>query len=214
MFIKSFVPHGILLLLALLALSLNSAYADNIKALPTECQTDCASQYGQILGVSRRGVEAYSNCQSRCVVYEPNHWKGTYTGIRWQCVEYARRWLLINKGAIYGDVDIAAEIWNRINYLTDVKTNKTLPLESHLNGSKQPPQVGDLLIYARAFNETGHVAVVIDVDYKDGAIEVGEQNYNNEPWPGDFSRKIDLVKKGDNYWLLDAYLLGWKHINN
>ena len=93
-------------------------------------------------------------------------------------------------------------------------TNKALPIESHLNGSKQPPQVGDLLIYAKAFNDTGHVAVVIDADYGNGVIEVGEQNYNNEPWSEDFSRKIELVRKGDNYWLLDGYLLGWKHANN
>ena len=148
------------------------------------------------------------------MIYEPNHLKGTYTGIKWQCVEYARRWLLINKGAIYGDVDIAADIWNNIDYLTDVSTNRAFPLESHLNGSKQPPQVGDLLIYARAFNDTGHVAVVIDTDYGNGVIEVGEQNYNNEPWPEDFARKIELVRKGDNYWLLDGYLLGWKHVRN
>ena len=211
MLINSAIPHRILFPVILLALSLNNAYAGNVEGMPVECQTDCVSPYGNVLGTSKRGVAAYSNCHSDCVIFEPNHWKGTYTGIKWQCVEYARRWLLINKGAVYGDVDIAADIWNNIDYLTDVATKKAIPLESHLNGSRQPPQVGDLLIYARAFNDTGHVAVVIDTDYANGVIEVGEQNYNNEPWPEDFARKIELVRKGDNYWLLDGYLLGWKH---
>ena len=214
MLVNAVTPHRILLLVILLALSLDNAYADNAEGMPVECQTDCVSPYGKVLGTSKRGVEAYSNCQSDCVIYEPNHWKGTYTGIKWQCVEYARRWLLINKGAIYGDVDIAADIWNNIDYLTEVATNRVIPIESYLNGSKQPPQVGDLLIYAKAFNDTGHVAVVIDADYENGVIEAGEQNYSNEPWPEDFSRKIELVRKGDNYWLLDGYLLGWKHARN
>lgn len=204
-----------LLLFMLLAYALNFTYADSAeKELPTECQTDCISPYGRLLGTSAGDVEAYSNCQSKCVIFEPNKWEGTYTGIKWQCVEYARRWLLVHKGAVYGDVDIAADIWDKIDELTHVATKTKLPLESHLNGSKQPPRVGDLLIYARAFNGTGHVAVVTDVDYEKGIVEVGEQNYQNAPWHEDYARTIELIRKGDNYWLLDGYLLGWKHIKN
>ena len=213
MIVRAGTSSRCLLLLLLSSLLLNNARAGNDKQLPSECQADCVSPYGNVLGVSKRGVEAYSNCHSRCVIYDPNHWKGAYTGIKWQCVEYARRWLLIKKGAIFGDVDIAADIWNNINHLTDISTDSPLPLASHVNGSKQPPQVGDLLIYASEFNDTGHVAVVIDTDFEDGVIEVAEQNYNNEPWPDDYSRKINLVRHEGNYWLLDKYLLGWKHLS-
>ena len=208
------VFNRVLLFLLYIGLSLNDAFAGTSEELPFECQIDCVSPYSKILGTSKRGVEAYSNCNPSCVIYEPNYWEGTYTGIKWQCVEYARRWLLFNRGVVYGDVDIAADIWNNIDHLTEVATNKIIPLESYLNGSRKPPQVGDLLVYAKAFHNTGHVAVVIEVDIKGGVINVGEQNYNNDPWPGGFSRKIELIKKGDNYWLLDAYLLGWKHSNN
>ncbi len=204
-----------LLLSILLGLPIAAATADSPnREIPVACQTDCVAPYGKVLGVSTGGVEAYSNCQSNCVIFEPNKWKGTYTGIKWQCVEYARRWLLVHKGAVYGDVDIAADIWDKIDHLTHVASNRKIPLESHLNGSKQPPRVGDLLVYARAFYNTGHVAVVTDVDYENGVIEVGEQNYNNEPWPEDYARTIELITKGDNFWLLDAYLLGWKHVIN
>jgi hypothetical protein len=118
----------------------------------------------------------------------------------------------MNKGATFSEVDIAADIWHKINYLTDVATNKKLPLESHLNGSKIPPGIGDILVYDESYYDTGHTAIVVDVDYEGGVIEVGEQNYHNEPWPREFSRKIELVKKGNNYWLLDEDLIGWKHI--
>ncbi|MGB7930671.1 MAG: CHAP domain-containing protein [Gammaproteobacteria bacterium] len=201
-----------LIIFVLLVPAFNRASAENaIKELPVACQTGCKSPYGKILGSSPRGIEAYSNCQSGCVIFEPNQWNGTYTGIKWQCVEYARRWLLVNTGTVYGDVDIAADIWDRIDHLTDVKTKKPIPLETRLNGSTQAPEVGDLLIYAKAFNGTGHVAVVTGIDIKNGLIEVSEQNFNNESWPDDYARKIMLISKGGNYWLLDGYLLGWKH---
>jgi len=198
----------------LLSLSLHTTYANTAEELPIECKTDCATPYGEVLGVSPGGINAYSNCQDSCVNPERNTWKNTYTGIKWQCVEYARRWLLVNKGAVYDDVDTAADIWNEIDHLTDVESNRSLPLESRLNGSEHAPQVGDLLIYASAFHGTGHVAVVTDVDIANGFIEVGEQNYNNEPWPADFARKIHLFKTNNNYWLIDESLIGWKHLTN
>jgi hypothetical protein len=203
-----------LLSFLLLSLALNIACANDAKQLPEQCRIDCTTPYGETLGASSDGVEAYSNCRSGCVNPEHNTLKHTYTGIKWQCVEYARRWLLANKGAVYGDVNTAADIWNEINYLTDVSSNRSLPLESRANGSANPPQTGDLLVYASAFHGTGHVAVVTAVDEVNGLIEVGEQNYSNEPWPGDFARKIELVRKGADYWLMDEYLIGWKHITD
>lgn len=211
---ERYAINSIRIFVVFFGFSLYNAFAATPAELPFECQTDCSSPYGKVLGVSKRGIQAFSNCNSRCVIYEPNYLEGTYTGIKWQCVEYARRWLLVNRNAVYGDVDIAADIWDKIDHLTEIATNKKLPLESHLNGSKQPPQVGDLLVYAKEFHNTGHVAVVVDVDIRGGVIEVGEQNYDNAPWPGEFSRKIELIKNGDSYWLLDAYLLGWKHAKN
>lgn len=201
-----------LLFIVLLAPVFNTACADNAnKEIPAACRTGCKTPYGKVLGKSPRGIEAYSNCLPGCVIFEPNRWKGTYTGIKWQCVEYARRWLLINTGAVYGDVDIAADIWGRIDHLTDVKTNRQIPLEARLNGSPQAPEVGDLLIYAQAFHGTGHVAVVTGVDVKHGLIEVSEQNYDNQSWPDDYARTIAFIRKEGHYWLLDGYLLGWKH---
>jgi hypothetical protein len=81
-----------LLLLALLAFVTLSGFTKNTtKGIPAACQSRCNSPYGEVLGKSPRGIEAYSNCQSGCVIFEPNKWNGTYTGIKWQCVEYARR---------------------------------------------------------------------------------------------------------------------------
>ena len=183
------------------------------KPLPIACTAKCKTPYGEVLGRSPSNVEAYSNCSSACVVFIPNTVDRTYTGIKWQCVEYARRWLLINRGAVFGDVDIAADMWNKIDHLTRVSDQITIPLVAHLNGSEQPPQVGDLLIYAKTFNDTGHVAVVTAVEPEQNLIKVGEQNFNNQRWPGSYARQIEYIKKNGGYWMLDPYLLGWKHVS-
>jgi hypothetical protein len=179
--------------------------------LPEACSAGCVTEYGQVLGVTPGGVEAYSNCDADCVISDPNTYEGTYTGIKWQCVEFARRWLLNNQGAVYGDVDVAADIWNEIDHLQRVADDTRVPLESYPNGSEKAPAVGDLLIYSREYLGTGHVAVVTEVDREAGTLRVAEQNFVNSPWPGHYARELALVKRDGRYWVLDAYLLGWKH---
>jgi glutathionylspermidine amidase/synthetase len=180
-------------------------------ALPQSCRTDCVTPYGEILGVASGDVPTYSNCNAKCVVREPNRVNGTYTGIKWQCVEFARRWLLDNKGAVFGDVDTAADLWE-IGFFTRVSDGTQLALLTFLNGSFRAPQVGDLLIYTKEYLNTGHVAVVTDVDLEAGFVEVAEQNFLNQKWPEDYARRIDFVHKDNRYWILDQYLLGWKRM--
>ena len=79
--------------------------------LPQACTESCVTPYGVVLGMTADGVKSYSNCQAQCVVFDPNQIEGTYTGIKWQCVEFARRWLIQNRGMTFGDVDVAADIW-------------------------------------------------------------------------------------------------------
>lgn len=176
------------------------------------CDTPCVTPYGETLGVAAGNVPAFSNCKAQCVVFDPYYQAGTYTGIKWQCVEFARRWLLINKGVVYGDVDVASDIWNKIEFVTDVRAGKRLPLTAHVNGSAQSPAPGDLLVYTKEFLSTGHVAVITEVDLAGGQIEVAEQNFLNQKWPADYARRIPVLEKEGKYWVLDPYLIGWKHI--
>lgn len=181
------------------------------KPLPEACTTQCQTPYGEVLGVGPGNVPAYSNCNSDCVVFSPNKKDGTYTGIKWQCVEYARRWLLVNKGVVYGDVDIAADIWG-LDYVTRVKDKTKLKMLSYSNGNENLPTAGDLLIYAKAYLKTGHVAVISKVDSASKTVQVIEQNFNNAKWSHKYSRSIPYVKHDNKFWLLDVYLLGWKRV--
>jgi hypothetical protein len=176
------------------------------------CRADCVTPFGDELGKATEDIAAYSNCNSNCFTSQANKVDGNFTGIKWQCVEFARRWLLKNKGFTFASVDTAADIWPKIASVTRVADKHEFPLQSHVNGSNAPPQGGDLLVYANAYLNTGHVAVITEVDLRSGAIRVAEQNLRNEKWPDNYSRAIPLVVHEGNYWLLDAYLIGWKHI--
>ncbi len=181
--------------------------------LPGACMTQCRTPFGQVLGVGTGDVPAYSNCNAKCVNPAPDKKDGTYTGIKWQCVEYARRWLLVNKGEVYGDIDIAADIWG-LKYVTRVKDKAKFRMINYPNGNTTKPVVGDLLIYAKAYLKTGHIAVISKVDSTMHTIDVQEQNFNNAKWPGNYARSITYIKRQGHYWVLDAYLLGWKHITD
>lgn len=193
--------------LLLIGVSYSVSAADAL-ALPQQCTTSCVTPYGVELGKTADGIQAYSNCQAQCVVFDPNKLNGTYTGIKWQCVEFTRRWLIQNRGMTFGDVDVAADIW-ALNSLTRLDDQSAVPLKTYENGARQRPQRGDLLVYGREYLGTGHAAIVLFVDRKKGQIYVAEQNFKNEKWPARHARTIQYIRKDGRYWLLDAYLLGW-----
>ena len=146
------------------------------------------------------------------MVFSPHHINNTFTGIKWQCVEFARRWLYISKGVVYESIDIAADIWN-LDHVNVVKDNSQKLFKSITNGADALPQKGDLLIYSKDYLKTGHIAVVLSIDSQTKIIKVAEQNYLNQIWSADFARAIPYIKHQNQFWLLDQYLLGWKHVD-
>jgi len=190
---------------------LTAQAADTAKEIPLECRTDCESDYGVVLGESPLGVTAYSNCNDACVIFEPHRHNEIYTGIKWQCVEFARRWLLQQKAVVFGDVDIAADIWN-LQQVQNPVSKESFEFSSVVNGANLLPQQGDLLIYGEEFLGTGHVAVVTGINNKLRTIQVAEQNYDNAKWQNNFAREITYTYINDQYWLLDQYLVGWKRV--
>ena len=179
--------------------------------LPEACTRACVEEFGLELGESFAGVPAYSNCANNCVNPAPNFLAQVYTGIKWQCVEFARRWLLANHGVVYGDVDIAADIWNLDFVYTPDKENK-FPFKEFVNGSTEVPRRGDLLIYSGEFHGTGHVAVVLQIDTDQMTVFVGEQNFDNKKWQHKYARAITYIHHSNGTWLLDPYLIGWKRV--
>ena len=176
------------------------------------CSTQCETPYGELLGRSPSDVPAYSNCSSLCVSQDPNQVNDTYTGMEWQCVEYARRWLFRTEGLVFESVDIAADIWDGITYLVDTSSNDRRNLRNLPNGSAESPRRGDLLIWSSEFLGTGHIAVVARVDHEQGYVEVVEQNFLNQKWPGKYARRIPMQQRQGGVWLDDELLVGWKRV--
>ncbi|KAG5469570.1 hypothetical protein LSCM1_02795 [Leishmania martiniquensis] len=172
----------------------------NLSLLPGGCRGELCRQdggdgpFGAVLG-AHNGVTAYSNCHSvTCISFlehkipiplRPGAWTALRTphaktrlmktGMKWQCVEYARRYWMLRgtpAPATFGSVHGAADIWGALDFVTLLDSATKLPLLKFRNGAKvgdggSRPRVGDLIIYPRDNNRSlpfGHVAVVVGVE--------------------------------------------------
>jgi len=114
------------------------------------------------------GVKAYSNQRDETNSWTPNYYNGVYTGIKWQCVEFVRRYLQVKQGVTFSDVDSAFEIPNA-QFTT--LNGKPIHMTNEL-------KVGSIIVWPKNFEDKcpdGHVAIVSSVT-SDG-ITVVEQNY-------------------------------------
>ena len=180
------------------------------------------ARFGEVLGTAPGSVPVYScdyNSADDKALPDRHAYRsyvdGIYMGHKWQCVEFARRWLYLNRSQIFDDVGMAYEIFE-LRSLRDLKTNQRLPLKSFRNGSRRHPEPGCLLVWDEGgeFERTGHVAVVTEVHPH--CIRFVEQNVDNRPWPQgrNYSREIKArTTPTGEYWLEcsfgDATILGW-----
>ena len=134
--------------------------------------------------------------------YMTHHGRVYPTGIRGQCVEFARRWL-IHRDILFENVEHAIEIWN-IPSVIRLSDYQVIPFRSIPNDGLYVPTIGSLLIY-RQTNELpyGHVAVVIDIDDKKRLIHIDDRN-----WLG-HSKIIPILTNGR---IDDPDIIGWKAI--
>jgi glutathionylspermidine amidase/synthetase len=130
-------------------------------------------KFGTIIGTFN-GVSAYSNQKGQTNCSDANYFNGVYTGIKWQCVEYARRYLQTIRGITFDDVDFAFEIPRaKFTTLNGIGIKKTNDLE-----------VGGLIVWPKYYKNNapdGHVAVISAV--QSNGIYVVEQNYDDETFP-------------------------------
>lgn len=133
-------------------------------------------------------------------------------GIKWQCVEYARRWLFVRKGCIFSNIDSANDMWFDLNYIERVVDGKRYRLIKHANGSPEPPKLDSILIYQKnSILPFGHVAIIVDVGTE--YIRVAEQNYYFHYWSRPYAREIPVQNRNGRYYIQDRYTTyGWMEI--
>ncbi len=178
--------------------------------------------FGTLLGYAPGDVGAYSSDYPTASETEyprrrsfRSYLDGIYMGYKWQCVEFARRWMYLNKGYIFDDVAMAYDIFE-LRSVRDVSSNTRLPLQAFRNGAKRHPEPGALLIWEEdgEFEETGHVAVITEV-YPD-RLRIAEQNVGHRLWPEgqNYCRELRAKVTADgDYWVECSYnhatILGW-----
>jgi hypothetical protein len=79
---------------------------------------------------------------------------GHFCGYKWQCVEYARRWLIQVKGITFRSIPMAYHIF-QLDYFNQVSDNKKVPVIKYLNGHTTPPVAGDVLIWQAGGRKIG-----------------------------------------------------------
>ncbi|CAF4984547.1 unnamed protein product [Rotaria sp. Silwood1] len=170
--------------------------------------------YNSILGVASSNVAAYSNGNDSYISYEDSYLYGIYMGIKWQCVEYARRWTFLRKSSVFERVIGANDIWNQIYYIEKVLDKEKIPLKKHSNGSPNRPINESYLIYPIQKDMAyGYFATSVDV--LKHSIRIAEQNFYFNYWKMNYSREIPYRFINNLYYIEDIYdVYGWIEIHD
>ena len=110
----------------------------------------------------------------------PNYYNGIYTGIKGQCVEFVRRYLIINHDVTFSDVDSAFEIPDA--QFTRLEGNP-IKMENEL-------KVGSIIVWSKNYEKNspyGHVAIVSAITPT--GITVKERNYNDNKFTRNIKQK-------------------------
>lgn len=124
---------------------------------------------------------------------------GYYYGLRWQCVEYVKRFYYVAKQHrmpnVFGD---AKDFFDPS--VPQGGLNKERGLVQYKNGGKEKPHPDDILVFTNA--PYGHVAIVTKVT--PDAVEVIQQNRKN-------SRQVfALTVKNQHYFIgTSSKPVGW-----
>ena len=154
---------------------------------------NAAEPFGTDLG-EFNGVIVYSNCDDDCVecnnyCQDQHYINGTYIGIKWQCVEYVRRYY----HTVY-NLDLASKWRGHANTWYD--NAATMGLARFANGSLDMPQVGDILVSEGIPDvNVGHIAIIRDIS--DNSVCTIQQNFSNDS--GDINRYLTLTVLDGNY---------------
>lgn len=111
--------------------------------------------FGTLLGYAPGGVAIYSSNYSSLgsdFSHDDPSFRSyignEYMGHKWQCVEFARRFLFLTYGFVFTDVGMAYEIFS-LRFLREVVNDNLLPLKAFANGCRRPPVAGSLLIWQK-----------------------------------------------------------------
>ena len=186
-------------------------------------KTACVTTFGKKLGYLKN-VPAFSNCNnsfksdlSNFINYKNEN---VFSGMQWQCVEYARRYLITKLGVTFSSVNGAEDVF-ALKTVESIQDGKKYKFKTYKNNfdckrSNNMPKVNDVIIWARNKNDTpyGHIAVILKIE--GDKIYIGEQNWSNDAWtrspPHSYSRILTFKTNNNRCSIIDGNytILGWK----
>src|SRR5690554_433437 len=153
---------------------------------------------------SLHGVYVYYNSNVRNVSGRNLAQDGYNLGLKYQCVEFVKRYYYEHYNHKMPDSYGHAKDFFTTG-LADGALSSRRNLYQYTNPSHSKPQVGDLLVYApTVFNKFGHVAIVSKVGKKD--VEIIQQN----PGSRGPSSETYALRQHDGTWKVEkSNILGW-----
>lgn len=129
---------------------------------------------------------------------------GYNLGIRYQCVEFVKRYYYERHGHRMPDAYGHAKDFFDAS-LADGQWNARRGMAQYVNGGMTRPAAGDLIVFRPwLFNRYGHVAIVASVS--NDSLEIAQQN----PGPWGKTRAVYPLTVKDNCWFVEHRRVpGW-----
>lgn len=155
-----------------------------------------------ICGFAPGHIPAYSNGADDVFTGQRHYEQHYFMGYKWQCVEFARRWLLHRKGLALPQYDFAAHLVH-LREVVDVHTGAAVPCKFIPQGSEIAPEADSLIVYPGSRkNIVGHVGVITAVT--NSTVCVADQNRFFYHWgEKTFSAEFPLDCVGGRYYIRD-----------
>ncbi|MGE8362272.1 CHAP domain-containing protein [Pseudomonas sp.] len=150
------------------------------------------------------GVAIYYNGGVNTVQGRNLSQDGYNLGLRYQCVEFVKRYYFERHGHRMPDTYGHAKDFFDPR-LENGSLNAKRAMLQFRNGSVEQPQADDLLVFAPTlFNRYGHVAIIANVG--NSALQIAQQN----PGPFGSSREdLPLSQRDGNWYIEQSQVLGW-----
>ncbi len=150
------------------------------------------------------GVAIYYNGGGNTVQGRNLTQDGYNLGLRYQCVEFVKRYYFERHGHRMPDTYGHAKDFYDPN-VSDGGMNAKRAMSQFTNGSIMPPQADDLLVFAPSLlNRYGHVAIIASVDTN--TLQIAQQN----PGPFGSSRETIPLSYHEGRWhIRNDRVQGW-----
>ncbi len=151
-----------------------------------------------------KGIAIYDNGAVRNVSGRNTTADGYNLGLKYQCVEFVKRFYYYHYDHKMPDsYGHARDFYNRS--VPDGGYNKQRALTQYSQGSSTKPKANDLIIFGPTpYNEFGHVAIISKVS--GSQVEIAQQN----PGKGNSSRASYSLSFNNGRWSVgNQYVMGW-----